>query len=268
MKLINNTKLKLVLVLMLITLLSIQVSYSFENSESKRAGKTKKTNKYRSTKKAFNKNNKKFVKKRDEEKKVVTAEEVESDTEKGPEKNPDDMNSFYQYSPSETSHLLILDNSVSLRNKFNKDLTRRKVIQNILNAYRKEGKKINFCAASPLSTSDKWRVVFKWQVPPPVLKLHSPITFFGIKKCLNRVAKLERKLGKQVFTNIHIVTDGYYLANRELPKLIKFLVPGKKYSADLIGNDVKSISTIKKWISTVNGKNMGIRFKFGEIFKD
>lgn len=268
MKLINNTKLKLVLVLLLITLLSIQVSYSFENSKSNRVGKSKKTNKNKSSKKAFSKYNNKLRVKRDEEKKAVTAEEVESDTEKGPEKNPEDMTSFYQYNPSETSHLLILDNSVSLRNKFNKDLTRRKIIQNILNTYRKEGKKINFCAASPLSTSDKWRVIFKWQVPPPVLKYHSPITFFGIKKCLNRVAKLERKLGKHVFTNIHIVTDGYYLENRELPKLIKFLVPGKKYSADLIGNDVKSISTIKRWISTVNGKNMGIRFKFGEIFKD
>jgi hypothetical protein len=268
MKLINNTKLRLVLVLLLITLISIQLSYSFESNKSSNTRRTNELNKNKHTK---NKNKKTSTKKtRDEEKdkKVVTAEEVEKDNEKGPDTNPKGAHSFFTYDPRKSSHLLILDNSVSLKNKYEKDLTRRKVVQNILNSYKKEGYKVNFCAASPLSTNNKWRVIFKWQVLPPVLKYKSPITFLGIKKCLNRVAKLEKKLGRQVFTNIHIVTDGYYLANRELPNLIRFLAPGKSYSADLIGNDVESITVIKKWISKINGKNVGIRYRFGEIFKD
>lgn len=267
MKLFNNTKLNLVLAFLLVALLSARFSISFDASKSNRSANTNKSSKI-AIKKAFSTKKLSRKNRNRDDTKPVTAEEVESDIEKGPENNPKGMDSFYSFDAKNKSYLLILDNSVSLRNKFgDTKLSRRKIIQNILNAHRKNGDKINFCAASPLSTSFKWRVVFKWQVLPPVLKYHSPITFFGIKKCLNRVAKLEKKLGKQVFTNIHIVTDGYYLADRELPKLIHFLAPEKKYTADIIGNDVKSITTVRKWISTVNGKNEGIRFKFGEVFK-
>lgn len=176
---------------------------------------------------------------------------------------------FYQYDPDNVMHLLILDNSISLRNRFNgKHISRRLVMQKILNGYGTQGKSVSYCVASPLSLPGRKRIILKYLDEPPKLKVKSTLSFLGIRKCLERVAKLESKIGFQVFSHIHIVTDGYYRELAEFKKPIKRLLKGKTFSADVIGNNEKSITTIKNWIKKANGVNKGIRFKFDKVFKD
>lgn len=196
--------------------------------------------------------------KKDEEEKVDGGEE-------------DGRNVFFSaYKPEEMSHLLIIDNSCSLRNKFkNKHFTRRKVIKDCLRNMKKQGiRKINYCIADwRRGTSKKPKVLFMWQDYPPFIKYKSPINYFGIKQCLTRVAKLEAKLNKKVFTNIHIVTDGYYNSEREFPNQIRGLEPGKIFTADILGEDPKSVDTVREWIVRAGGINKGIRYQLKEVFQ-
>jgi len=204
-------------------------------------------------------------------KRIKKHRKVQSTTTKDEEKEKKKELSFFSYDPKKTDHILILDNSLSLNNKFKGgSKSRRDVVQEILNSFAEKNLKISFCIALP--RNDK-HISFKkvklfYEKEPPILTANNKVNYLGISSCFSKIAKLENRLNKEIFTHIHIVTDGYYRPEFELEKEIKDFKRKKSFSADIIGDDPNAIDMINQWIANAHGINKGIQYQFGEVITD
>lgn len=301
MKLIYKSKIKISMSFILLIMISALVATSYSSSTSK-VNNSRKKNKNNSKLQSFSLKSNSFLSKKTADEDSTKAQTLKGKYDKymkdmknankkisklnydsgEPASNNEEeilenidsitdnlMTLYKEYDPTDPSHLLIIDNSSSLENSFIMNFTtRRKLLQNIFLDYLLEDMRINYCIANPKSTYKRKRILLRYKARPPLLLRNSYINYFGIRQCLNRVAQLEMKAGKEVFKHIHIVTDGYYDSNTELNKPISNLIVGKNISADVIGNDAKSITMVKKWIHLMNGVNRGIRYQMKDVYFD
>lgn len=261
-----NTKIiKAMIILLMISLTSVTFCLEKKVNHQRKNVKTNNNNKKNTS--LIDKNKNKKAKR--------------SKNTKGIRKNdsvPEESFGFFKlYDPTKIDHLLILDNSISLKNKNEiGGRTRKQIIQGALDLIAKKKLKINFCIANPGSNAkpkpdvDEKRVDFFYDAVPPKIKGSSKITYLGIKQCLEKITKIEQKLKKEVIRHIHIVTDGFYDADLEYDKSIRGIIAKKTISADVIGDDPKAIDLIRNWILKTHAINKGIRYQFDEktIFGD
>lgn len=173
------------------------------------------------------------------------------------------------YNPDNNKYLLIIDNSKSLLNRYEDGrFTRLQVLQNSLDHLVKSKKKINFCIAHSMlnhKRKNEFYVKIVRNKSPP--KIFSPPkeTRLGIKECLDKVAKIELSMGGPIYTHIHIITDGYYHPKLNFSGEVEGLLHGKIFSADIIGEDIHFVDTLRKWVLKANGELGAVSYHFEEI---